>query len=235
MNIGALEKLLPRRWRGRALQILGGDRLAQRWYDPDAWQDHDVVMKPGEEFPNFEKPHRALVLDWVMRLAARHSSLLEVACHQGSYIAALRARGYAGKYVGIDITPKFLEAARKRLPAEDFRWGDARNLDFPAGAFDLVMATGILMHLPQPKKTLLDVFRIARKYVILSVYGSHGRTRCWRRGSDMPGLDFFFSKADILSWIPPGWEVAEFKEIVRPSVRAKPTRNLFHQYLVQRA
>ena len=46
----------------------------------------------------------------------------------------------ASLYVGIDYSQAMVDAARRRFPGLDFRWGDAANLfDFEEGRFDLVV------------------------------------------------------------------------------------------------
>ena len=242
MNI--LQKLLPRRLRGllRGLALRPGATFTpphtqrDRWYEADAWQKHGP-QRGAANFSNLSAPHRANVLDWIMRIAPEHDSVLEVSCHHGYYIEELRSRGYTASYVGIDITQNFLEVARKRLPGEDFRWGDARSLDFPQDSFDLVMATGILMHLPRPAKAARDIFRIARKYVLISVYGSDRDTPGPVRYRRSPNpvahfLDFFFSKEEVLSWVPRGWEVVAFKKFART---AEPPRHPYCQLLAKRS
>ena len=180
------------------------------------------------------EPSRVNVINWIIGLQEDHGNLLEISCNEGHYIKALRDRGYDREYTGIDITPSYLETARKRLPKENFQWGDARNLDFPSDAFDLVTAVGILMHLPQLEKPMRELFRVARKYVIISVYGGDGPT-VFRRNTDEGehGVDFSFNKQDILAQIPQGWELVEFKEFKRPHKPEHYSR--FHQYLVRRA
>ena len=204
---------------------------AAEHYHADAWQEAGAQF--GDWFSDLSAPHRANILDWVMRTQEDTGSLLEVSCHHGNYIETLRRRGYRGEYTGIDITPGFLEVARQRLPAENFQWGDARSLEFPPESFDLVLAVGILMHLPQPMQTLRDLFRIAGKHLILSVYGRSDGPTIWQRSDAPPRhIDWFFSKEDILAQLPAGWQLAEFAEIQRP----KPAPySLFHQYLLRRA
>ena len=210
--------LLPAAWRG-----------AGHWYAPDAWCAKAADY--GGDFGDFSKPQRANIIDWIMQLQDDHESMLDVSSFHGHYIEALRARGYRRRYTGIDITPKFIATARRRMPGEDFRLGDARRLQFAEDAFDLVLATGVLMYLPHPRRTLRDIFRIARKYVIVNVYGTHGRTRYFRN-SKRPGVDYCFNKKDLLAWIPCGWQVVEFNEIERP-IRDDPY-HLIHQYLARR-
>ena len=200
-------------------------------YDAERWQRQGGQFR-AEHYTDFTLPHRAIILDWIMQLQGGHTNLLEVSSHRGHYIEALRQRGYSKRYTGIDITPAFLEAARKRLPEENFEWGDARQLGFAAGTFDLVLAAGILQHLPHPYKTLADICRIARKHVIVRVYGTPDATRFKHYYGTHRRLDWFFNKDDFLAHLPPGWAAVECQEVNRPAP-SKPPYHLFHLYLLQ--
>jgi SAM-dependent methyltransferase len=50
-----------------------------------------------------------------------NASVLDVGCGLGDLCGFLRAKGWNGKYVGIDIVPELIDNARKRFPNEDFR------------------------------------------------------------------------------------------------------------------
>jgi SAM-dependent methyltransferase len=140
-------------------------------YDPTAWS------KLGNDWDNnFSSvgwsPYRVNILDWVMELEDECDDMLDVGCHIGHYIQALRERGYNSSYYGIDITPEFIERARKLLPKEYFGVGDCRTLPFLSMSFDLVMCVGVLMHLLEIETSVKELFRVANKYVLLSTYGS---------------------------------------------------------------
>lgn len=69
-------------------------------------------------------------------------SVLDVGCGLGDFAPFLRARGFTGQYLGVDVLPEMLESARKRHPAEAFRDGDIRALSAHLERFDLTVVCG---------------------------------------------------------------------------------------------
>jgi SAM-dependent methyltransferase len=72
-----------------------------------------------------------------LALGTRVGSICELGCGSGAYLGHLRHRGYAGTYVGVDITPGMIDAARARFPSDRFVLGSEPE---PA---DVVVASGI--------------------------------------------------------------------------------------------
>jgi SAM-dependent methyltransferase len=218
-------------WRnllGQLKRSLVPARPAQVEYDPGAWQKLD-----GEWDNNFTKTgwlgYRLNIVEWVLSLEGSHQEMLDTGCHIGHFIEELRRRGYSKRYVGLDITPQFVERAKARLPQERFEIGDVRELPFPDRSFDLVLCVGVLMHLPEVKSPLAEVFRIARKHVLLSTYGS--RTTTYSQHDTQKGfLNYFYAKSDILAEVPHDWQLVEYKEFERPH---RPNNSLISQYLLR--
>ena len=77
-----------------------------------------------------------------------------------------RTAGEGSTVVGVDITPRMLElAARKEseldLPVKiDWREGDALNLDFPDGSFDLVTSGYMLRNVCDIQKAVSEMHRV---------------------------------------------------------------------------
>ncbi|HEY7628099.1 MAG TPA: class I SAM-dependent methyltransferase, partial [Ilumatobacteraceae bacterium] len=63
--------------------------------------------------------------------------VLDVGVGGGRTVPLLRS--WAGRYVGIDYLPELVAAARHRYPDADLRVGDARQLEFPDGSFDVAL------------------------------------------------------------------------------------------------
>lgn len=80
-------------------------------------------------------------------------SVLDMGCGTGTLLRQLAAREPAARYTGIDPDPAMIEKARTRLPySVDLRVGDARELPFPDGAFDIVMSTLVFHHMTDAVK-----------------------------------------------------------------------------------
>jgi ubiquinone/menaquinone biosynthesis C-methylase UbiE len=79
--------------------------------------------------------------------------VLDVRCGPGYFARILAARvGPEGSVVGIDAAPEMTQyASRKALRLSNCRFqpGTAESLDFPDAAFDVVVSSLVLHHLPE--------------------------------------------------------------------------------------
>ncbi len=101
-------------------------------------------------------------------------SLLDVGAGHGVFLEELRsARGIAG--IGIEVTPAKVDYGRSR--GLDMRLGDAARLEFPNAAFDAVLSSEVLEHLPfgTYEAALAELARVAREWVIVTVPHSERR------------------------------------------------------------
>jgi len=72
-------------------------------------------------------------------------AMLDIGCGPA---AILESMPIDVSYVGIDVSPTYVAAARHRFgDRAEFRCTDVRNADLPARSFDLVLAMGVLHHL----------------------------------------------------------------------------------------
>jgi SAM-dependent methyltransferase len=92
-------------------------------------------------------------------------SVLDVGCGDGKLTSRLAAPG-APKIVGLDSSAEALS----RLPFDSVL-GDAQALPFPDAAFDLVMSTDTLEHMPDAEEAAAwsELFRVAGKAVLVAV------------------------------------------------------------------
>jgi ubiquinone/menaquinone biosynthesis C-methylase UbiE len=92
--------------------------------------------------------------------------VLDVACGTGNTALMVRARGAA--VTGLDLTPELLAVAQKRAAEEgygDITWkvGDAEDLPFPDGTFDIVVSSCGLMFAPDQQKVADEVARVTKR------------------------------------------------------------------------
>jgi ubiquinone/menaquinone biosynthesis C-methylase UbiE len=92
--------------------------------------------------------------------------VLDVACGTGNTALMAGARGAV--VTGLDLTPELLVIAQKRAAEEghgDITWivGDAEDLPFPDGAFDVVVSSCGLMFAPDQQKVANEVARVTRR------------------------------------------------------------------------
>ena len=67
------------------------------------------------------------------------ASIVDVGCGNGQWLLEFLQWGaVAANLYGIDLIAQRIAYARERLPGADLRWGDAGNLPWADGSFDLV-------------------------------------------------------------------------------------------------
>lgn len=137
------------------------------------------------------------------------SSVLDVGCGDGKLTSQLVGPG-TETIVGLDSS----EEALSRLPVPGVK-GDARQLPFADEAFDLVISTDALEHMPDAEEDAAwsELFRVAGKAVMVAVPFREelldATTRCTKCGNcyhvnwHQRSYDF----ADLHRRSPPGWQV----------------------------
>ncbi len=107
-----------------------------------------------------------MIADDLVRIADPRpgARVLDIACGSGN-IALIAARRYC-TVAGIDIAANLVETARRRAAAEgsdiDFRTGDAQNLAFEDGTFDLVTSAFGIMFAPDQRRAASEALRVTR-------------------------------------------------------------------------
>lgn len=99
------------------------------------------------------------------------NELLDVATGSGNVAIAAAKRG--ARVTGIDLVPELIDAARARAEAEgvevDLRVGDAEDLPFGDGSFDLVTSTFGTMFAPRHQQAADELVRVARPGATIAV------------------------------------------------------------------
>jgi SAM-dependent methyltransferase len=94
-------------------------------------------------------------------------TLLEIGCGNGYYYEVLTHLGGASiEYVGSDYSPAMVESARQRYPNLRFAIGDAIELPFADGCFDVAWSGTVLMHIVNYGKAIEETCRIARRFCV---------------------------------------------------------------------
>jgi SAM-dependent methyltransferase len=129
-------------------------RQAQQrtWSEGDFAMVANLVMMPSEQL--------AETLEIVPG-----ERVLDVACGSGNAALACARRSW-GNVVGVDFVPALLERGRERAAAErlevEFVEGDAADLPFGEGEFDLVTSVFGAMFAPDQEKTAAELLRVCK-------------------------------------------------------------------------
>lgn len=86
--------------------------------------------------------------------------VLDVCTGPGMMVEAAIGRGALA--TGLDFSQEVVELAQSRVPAGEFRQGDAQSLPFPDNAFDAVVCNYGVIHVPEPERALREMVRVVR-------------------------------------------------------------------------
>lgn len=134
------------------------DLSAIRQAQQKAWSEGDFAMVAGIVM----MPSEQLAEDLDIVPGER---VLDVACGSGNATLAAARRAW-GNTVGVDFVPALLERGRERAAAErldvEFVEGDAAELPFKDGEFDVVTSVFGAMFAPEQEKTATELLRVCK-------------------------------------------------------------------------
>jgi ubiquinone/menaquinone biosynthesis C-methylase UbiE len=122
----------------------------------DHWRTHAYVY--DELAGPMTRGAAARLLDAVEAQPAMR--LLDVCCGPGYGAGQAAERNLTA--IGIDLSPTMIDEARRRFPGAEFAVGDAEQLNFEDGSFDIVICPFGLLHLPNPDKAISEAFRVLK-------------------------------------------------------------------------
>ncbi len=122
------------------------------------WSKGDFAMVAS--LVNYTSESLAEALDIVP-----DEQVLDVACGSGNGAIAAARRAW-GNTIGVDYVPALLERARERAAAErldiEFIEGDAQELPFENGRFDVAISIYGAMFAPNQAKTAAELLRVVK-------------------------------------------------------------------------
>ena len=122
-------------------------------------------------------------------------SVLDVGSGPGTITADFARLVAPGQVVGLDRAPEAVAAATAlardlHLSNLSFDTGNAYELDFPAGSFDVVHAHQVLQHLTNPVAALKEMRRVARPGGIVAA-----------RDADFHGMSWYPQLPELDEWM----------------------------------
>jgi pseudaminic acid biosynthesis-associated methylase len=114
------------------------------------------------------------------------TSALEIGCNVGGNLVWIGDALGAANVAGIEINETAAATARRRLPEADIRIGQAAELPFEDGQFDLVFTAGVLIHQSRESlpSVLDEMIRVSKRFVLAAEYFADEPTEIPYRGHD---------------------------------------------------
>jgi SAM-dependent methyltransferase len=182
----------------------------------------------GEDRDYFARGRVSFLAGWLRRLAFHPVRVMDFGCGRGTATEALRAATGAAEAVGVDVSSRLLEQARRMYasPAVSFR---ARSEYVADGSLDLVFCNGVFHHIPPEERRA--AVRFARdalrpgglfsfwennpwnpgaRYVMSRIPFDRGARMVWpgearrrlrEEGLEVLGTDFLFIFPRPLRWL----------------------------------
>lgn len=125
----------------------------------------------------------------------------DIGCGNGALAETLAKRGYS--VIGVDASPKMIEAARKRLLSvsaqSDFRIGECEHLPLRDNEVSTVLAVLVLHHLSNPQTALEECARAVKRggSVIIADFDTHKSEKLRDEQHD---LRLGVSKKELTQW-----------------------------------
>ena len=143
----------------------------QRAYYADTAQKYDAM-----HVAEFDEHGLALrfMISVLEHLGIR--SILDVGCGTGRALIRIMEKMPNVSAVGIEPSPELRSMGyAKGLSDTQLIHGDAMNLGFANGSFDLVCEFGALHHIPEPSRAVSEMLRVARKAIFISDANNFGQ------------------------------------------------------------
>ena len=137
---------------------------------------------------------------------------LDIGCAEGHLLAELKRQGIVGSITAVELEWEKISSFVATGQDISIIQGDACEIGLKDGAFDYILATEVLEHLPQPQLALAEMRRVAKPKapVILSVpyepyfhIGNLCRGKHLHRGGRTPSHLHFWHRKEFRRFIAP--------------------------------
>ena len=117
-------------------------------------------------------------------------SVLDVGCGCGHTYAILK--GHVKEYLGVDSAKAMIDICHRFFPERLFKVGDVYDLS-PFKAYDTVISTQVLIHIPDLEEPLKQLWRHANKTLIFTLRPPKNTShlRKWRPDPLEPESDYY--------------------------------------------
>jgi ubiquinone/menaquinone biosynthesis C-methylase UbiE len=151
--------------------------FADAWTQVDRTEDPDffVGVLDATRAGLLERARSAPIEFFAALALEPGQRVLDVGCGTGDFLRLLAPLVAPGDAVGIDLSETMISQARARTatgpgaPNLQFHIGDVHALTFEASSFDRVLATQVLLHVPQPAVALGEMARVLTREGLLAI------------------------------------------------------------------
>jgi SAM-dependent methyltransferase len=141
---------------------------------------------------------------------AAPESILDVGCGEGVLTEQWADKLGSRRIVGIDLDDPKLKAEwdKRQRGNLEYRVEDATNLSYGDNEFDMSTAIEVLEHVPDPERTVSEMARVAKRWVLVSVPReplwrglNMARGAYWKDFGNTPGHINHWSKRSFVSML----------------------------------
>ena len=178
----------------------------QRRYYTETADRYDAMHLDEDDEHFFALSFLTAMLD-----ALQIDSVLDIGSGTGRVIHYLTGRRAGLRVTGVEPVQALRQAAyAKGLPDHAVVDGDATDLQFACGEFDLVCAFGVLHHVRRPERAIAEMLRVAGKAIFISDANNFGQgsapMRAVKQLIDFLGL---WKLADLMKTRGKGYTITE--------------------------
>ena len=137
-----------------------------KYFDEDEFKAvcvFNASRQVNEFFDTLQKSLFSKLLGKIGNL--ENKKVLEIGCGIGRWAKYLMEKEPTIQYTGIDVSPKMVDIAKKRVPSANFLNISGDNLIFQDESFDLVFSITVLHHIPYEKqlKAIREICRVTKR------------------------------------------------------------------------
>jgi predicted TPR repeat methyltransferase len=142
-----------------------GDWLHQGTSDPGEVADRydDWAEGYDDDLSSWSYQAPTVVTETVLSRQPDAGSLLDVGCGTGLVGRTLRARGFAGRILGLDVSQASLDIARQTGAYDSVERADLQQpLPFEDDSVDALVCVGVMTYLPEVEAVWREFARVVR-------------------------------------------------------------------------
>lgn len=145
---------------GAEFEALRQKRLELR-YESTSVEDYDRKYHASAVYCGMDRRLANIVAEAAGARADKPLRVLDLGCGPGSLVPYLQEIPGV-RLTGVDLSPEMVRYAKAHHPDVEFHVGDAEAIPFENDAFDVVLCSGMLHHLPRLDVALQEIGRILK-------------------------------------------------------------------------